>query len=98
MKDFLRAQIERHWEFDVHALGTANLVVSLHVVLRPDGSVSRADIVDDPRYSANPLYRPAADSVRRAALVASPLQLPPGLNQNGVRDVILSFNPRDTVR
>ena len=98
VKDFLRAQIERRWEFNVAAAGTANLVVSLHLVLLPDGAVSSADVVDDPRYTSAPSYRAVADSVRRAALVASPLQFPPGVDPVALRDVVLSFSPRDVVR
>jgi hypothetical protein len=98
VRDFIRAQIERHWEFDVAALATSNIVISLHLVLRTDGGVSSAEIVDDPRYSSNPYYRPIADSVRRAALVASPLQLPPGIDADAFTDLTLSFNPKDVLR
>jgi hypothetical protein len=96
IKDFIRAQIERHWNFDVNALGRADLTVSLHIVLESDGRVRQVDIVDDPRFRGDPAYRPVADSVRRAALVASPLQLPPDADDS-FRDLTLSFRPRDVV-
>ncbi len=96
VRDFIRAEIERHWEFDVATLGTADLVIALHLVLRSDGTVSRAEIVDDPRYTTDPAYRQLADSVRRAAQVASPLQLPPGIG-DAFRDMTLRFNPREAV-
>ena len=97
VKDFIRAQIERHWNFDARVLRAADLVVTLHLVLDADGRVASAEIVDDPRYSANPSYRSVADSARRAVLVASPLQVPPG-RYDAVRDMVLSFNPREVVR
>jgi len=99
VKDFIRAQIERHWEFDMAALGASTVVVSLHLLLRTDGGVVAAEIIDDPRYSGVPNYRAMAESVRRAALVASPLQLPSGMMAlDTSRDLTLSFNPRDAVR
>ncbi len=97
VKDFIRAQIERHWEMDVAALGPARLVVTLHLSLASDGSVSRADIVDNPLYTGLPGYRAAAESVRRAALVASPLRLPPGDTWN-FSDLTIEFDPRQAVR
>jgi hypothetical protein len=96
-KDFLRAQIERHWDFDVSSLGSTDLTVAIHVEIAPNGAVSQVDIVDDPRYSSNPSYRAAADSARRAVLVASPLQIPPG-RYDDFKDVTLNLDPRDALR
>ncbi|HIJ63686.1 MAG TPA: hypothetical protein HPQ04_13415 [Rhodospirillaceae bacterium] len=97
LKDFIRAQIERRWEFDVRSLVDTEVVVSLHVVLAEDGSVTKADIVDDPHYAGDPLYRQLARSLRNAARVASPLQLPPG-DYAAFRDLTLQFNPRQVLR
>lgn len=97
VKDFLRAQIERHLEFDVRTLGSVNVVVSVHVLLEPDGSVRTADIVSDPRYTTDPLFHSAADSVRRAVLVASPMQLPPG-RYDAFHDLVLDINPSDVTQ
>lgn len=97
VKDFLRAQIERHWNFDPSSLGRNSVVVSIHVRLEPDGSVKSADVVDDPRYDSNPSYQSVADSARRAVLVSSPLQLPAG-TYDSVRDVTLSFDPREAMQ
>lgn len=97
VKDFLRAQVERHLEFSASTWGTANFVVSIHVVLEPDGAVRDAQIVDDPRYTDDKLFRSVADSARRAVLVASPLQLPPGRYET-FHDVVLDINPRDVAQ
>jgi outer membrane biosynthesis protein TonB len=97
VKDFLRAQIERHWNFDLGRVAAANLVVSLHLSLDPDGSVRAADVVPDPRFDTNPAYHAIADSARRAALVSSPLQLPAGTYES-VRDVTLTFNPHEAMQ
>ena len=78
-------------------LGAADLVISIHLELNADGSVGRADIVDDPRYSSDPHYRSVAISARNAALLSSPLHLPPG-TYDAFKDITLNFNPRDALR
>lgn len=97
VKDFIREQIERHWEFDLRDLEAADLVISLHLRLNADGSISVADIVDNPRYSADAHYRSVAISARNAALASSPLHLPPGVF-NTVKDITLTLDPRDVLR
>lgn len=97
VKDFLRAQIERRWEFDVAALGKSDIVVSLHLRLDPDGAVRAADIVDDPRYQTSPTFKSVADSARRAALVASPFQIPVG-KYGTVNDITVDLSPKDALQ
>jgi len=97
VKDFIRAQVERHWNFDVRALSRGDMQVTIHIALDPDGTVTSADIVDDPRYAANPAYRELAISARDAVLVSSPLQLPPG-SYYAFKDITLSFDPKEALR
>jgi outer membrane biosynthesis protein TonB len=97
VKDFIRAQIERHWIFDAGLLGPGDIQVSIHLVLNRDGSVSRSEIVDEQRHSADASYLALARSARNAAWLSSPLNLPPG-RYDEVRDIILTFNPRNALR
>ncbi len=97
VKDFIRAQIERHWIFDTGVLGNGDILISIHVVLNRDGTVSRADIVDEPRHANDAGYLALARSARNAAFLSSPLNLPPG-RYDEVRDIVLTFNPRDALR
>lgn len=97
IRDFLRAQIERRWEFDVGQLGQSDFVVGLHLRLDPDGAIRTADIVGDPRYQTSPSFKAAADSARRAALVASPFQIPAG-KYGVVDDVTVELSPRDALQ
>jgi outer membrane biosynthesis protein TonB len=92
-KDFLRAQVERHWYWDRHRLGAGDWAVSIHVLLNPDGSVAKAEIVDDPRHGADPKYHDLALSARNAVLLSSPLNLPPG-RYEAVKDITLTLDPR----
>ncbi len=96
-KDFIRAQIERRWNFDVAALGKARWVISIHVVLQSDGTVASAAVLEDPRYRRDPAYHALANSVRNAVLVSSPLHLPPG-TPAALLDMVLDFDPRADLR
>lgn len=91
VNDFLRAQVERHWYWDRHRVGRVDWAVSIHVVLNTDGSVAKAEIVDDPRHGGDPIYHDLALSARNAVMLSSPLNLPPGVD---VREVTLTLDAR----
>lgn len=93
VNDFLRAQVERHWYWDRRRLGPGDRAVSIHIVLNPDGSVAKAEIVDDPRHAGDSGYHDLALSARNAVLMSSPLKLPPGAYAS-VRDITLTLDPR----
>ena len=65
--------------------------------LLADGSVGSAEIIDDGRHAGSAAYRSLALSARNAALLSSPLTLPPG-RYDEVRDIVVNFNPRDALR
>ena len=97
VKDFIRAQIEQRWNFDLRSLGSGDLTVTLHLVINRDGSVSKAEIVEDRARAADPAYRELAQSARNAALLSSPLKLPAG-SYGAAADVVLTMNPREVRR
>ncbi|HVM80175.1 MAG TPA: hypothetical protein VMU06_14225 [Stellaceae bacterium] len=97
VKDFIRAQIEQRWNFDLQSLGSGDLAVTLHLVINRDGSVSKAEIVEDRARAADPAYRELAQSARNAALLSSPLKLPAG-SYEAVADILLTMNPREVRR
>jgi hypothetical protein len=96
-KDFIRVQIERHWYLDRAAIGAGEFTISLHLMLTADGHVSLAEIVDSMGYGEDAAYLAAARSLRGAALLSSPLTLPPG-HYAQIKDVILTFSPKDVLR
>ena len=94
VQDFLRAQVERHWYWDRRRLaGAGNWAVSIHVWINRDGSVAKAEIVEDPRHGDDPGYHDLALSARNAVLLSSPLNLPPGRYES-VKDITLTLDPR----
>jgi hypothetical protein len=96
VKDFIRAQVERRWSLDLDALEGRNLTVSIHVMLKRDGSVAKAEIVG-PGYGEDKIYRSLAISARNAVILSSPFNLPRG-SYDLVKDMVLDLNPRDTMR
>lgn len=96
-KEYIAAQFRKCWNFDPGVRDAANLIVRVHVLLNSDGSVVRADIVDDPRYYSDSFFRSASDSARRAVYTCSPIKLPPG-KYDALKDLVLNFDPRDSLR
>jgi len=96
VKDYIRAQVERRWNFNLSSLGSNDFAVPIHVVITSAGVVTKAEIVDSSRAS-DPAYREVAVSARNAVLLSSPLALPAGHFQD-VMDMVLYLNPRDALR
>jgi len=96
-RDFLRAQVIRHWNLRVEPSQSADWTVSIHLQLLRDGSVTVAEIVDPARYRLNRPYFDFALSARNAVLMSSPLVIPPG-QYDLVSDIVLPFSARDVVQ
>lgn len=97
VEDLIRAQVQRRWNLRLDELGERELIVTIHVVLEPDGTVAKAEIVDTPRTRGDDVYRSIAISARNAVLLSSPLSLPSGMTED-MRDMTISFNTRDSLR
>jgi hypothetical protein len=97
VRDLIRAQVERRWNFNVTALGSGSFEIALRVVVMRNGTVAKAEILDRERYTRDALYRDVALSARNAVLLSSPLTLPDGAFGDRI-EVTLNLNPRDTLR
>jgi hypothetical protein len=96
-RDIIRAQVLRRWNLDTGRLGNRNFVILIHVLLKRDGTVLEADIVDKQRYTTDAAFRWIALSARNAILLSSPLTLPSGLSDQSL-DMTLKLNPRDALQ
>jgi len=96
LRDYIRAQILRRWNLDLNANGARTIVVALHVVMKANGTIASAEIVDKHRYATDAAFRQIAMSARNAILLASPITLPPG-NYAPETAMTLSLNPRDVL-
>jgi len=97
LEDFIRAQIERRWQVDASRLGDREIIVSLRLLLSADGSVEVVEIVDQATHWDDFLFRLVAIAGRNAALLSSPLQLPPGLPQADM-EITLDLNTKQASR
>ena len=97
IKDFLRDQIEHHWNIDLATLHGRDISVLLRVAITGSGIITRVDLVNAHESGIDPAYDEAAMSARNAALLSSPVTLPPGQYPASM-DLILSLNTRDALR
>jgi hypothetical protein len=96
LRDYIRAQILRRWSLDLGAAGARTIVVGLHVVMKANGTITSAEIIDKRRYATDAAFRQIAMSARNAILLASPINLPPG-HYAPETAITLSLNPRDVL-
>ena len=92
VRDAIRRQVEKAWSLPVGAADAGDLAVEIRILLRPDGVVRRADIVDKARLS-DTFYRAMAESARRAVLQASPLRGLPPEKYEQWREITFTFRP-----
>jgi outer membrane biosynthesis protein TonB len=97
VKDFIRAQVERRWNPDRRGLKGRDWVVAIHVLLRPDGSVESAEIVETGHHPSDSAYDDFARSARNAVLLSSPLTIPTG-EYDIAKDVVLDFTSRQALQ
>jgi hypothetical protein len=72
------AQILRRWTLDLAKVRERPLVIPLRIVLKRDGTILSAEIVEQSRAKTDSRYRDVAIGARNAALLSSPIALPPG--------------------
>jgi outer membrane biosynthesis protein TonB len=97
VKDFIRAQVIRHWNLHQDAARHSDWSVAIHIVMSPDGKVLRAEIEEDPRYSSDDAYRDFARSARNAVLMSSPLALPAEA-YDIAKDIVVDFSPKQVLQ
>jgi outer membrane biosynthesis protein TonB len=96
VRDYVRAEIEKHWNPKLAMLGNGDFSIPLRIVLRRDGTVMHAEIVETARLHDDSVYRFIALSARNAALLTSPLKLPPG-DYPPTMNMVLHFDPREVM-
>lgn len=95
-RDIIRAQILRRWSLDRERLGNRDFDILIRVLIKHDGTVLEADIVDTQRAKTDSVFRWIAQSARNAVILSSPLTLPPGLERGNLQ-LTVRLNPRDTL-
>lgn len=97
LRDFVRAQVMRRWNLDLSLLGDRKWIVALRVVMKSNGAIREADVVDKRRYATDAIFRQIAMSAKNAVLLSSPIALPAG-SYPAETEMTLNLNPRDAMR
>jgi hypothetical protein len=97
LKDFVRAQILRRWLPDLAAPGARDVPVRMRIRLTSSGVIESVAILDQGRLAHDKLFREMALSARDAALLASPLSLPPG-DYPRVTDLTIDLDPKSVLK
>ena len=93
--DLVRQQIRECWSLPSGAREAEDLSIEIKMAMNPNGTVRRAQIVNQKRLSSDPFFRAAAESALRAVLNprCNPLKLPPDKYQQW-QTMTLIFDPR----
>ena len=93
LADFVRAQILRRWWPQLASDAAHGMPVAIRLKLSRGGVISDVEIVDQTRFVNDKLFRDMALSARNAALLASPIALPPG-HYDAVMNISLTLDPK----
>jgi outer membrane biosynthesis protein TonB len=97
VKDYVRAQVERRWSLNLAKLAGRNFTIPLRVTMKRDGTIVSAVIMEEARSKSDAVYRDIALSARNAAILSSPIALPPG-DYPKTMHFTLDLDPKDTQR
>lgn len=78
IRDYVLAQVLRRWTLNIARTGDKPFAVKIAVVMKRDGTIAAADIVELARAKTDAVYRDIAIGARNAVLLSSPIALPAG--------------------
>jgi hypothetical protein len=93
LADFVRAQILRRWWPAIDSDAARGMPVAISLKMTRDGVISDIRIVDQQRFDHDKLFHTMALSARNAAILASPIPLPPG-KYDPVMDIAITLDPK----
>ena len=95
-EDALKAQISGCWSIPLGLPYNENLLVRIKLELKPDGTVSKIEILDHDRMNqpGQGFYKVLVESVLRAIKLCEPLKVPVG-DYERWKEVYLNFEPRE---
>jgi hypothetical protein len=93
LADFVRAQILRLWWPDLTTESARGIPVALTLKMNRQGVISDVRITDQQRFNTDMLFRGMALSARNAAMLASPILLPPG-HYDAVMNIAITLDPK----
>jgi len=97
LADFVRAQILRKWWPKLETESARATPVAMRLKISRAGVLSDIRIVDQQRFATDRQFRDMALSARNAAILASPIALPPG-NYEAMKEIAITLDPRAVLR
>lgn len=97
LADFVRAQILRRWWPQLEGGAAGGMPVAIRLKMTRAGVISDVEIVDQNRFVTDKLFRGMALSARNAAMLASPISLPPG-KYDAVMNIAITLDPKSVLR
>jgi hypothetical protein len=97
LRDFIRAQIMRRWLPGLSDAASRAAVVRLRLNVSNAGVISDIVIADQARFKTDEVFHNMAVSARDAAMLASPIQMPPG-NWPKVIPLEIDLDPKAALR
>jgi hypothetical protein len=97
LRDFIRAQILRRWLPALSDAAARATVVRLRLNVSSGGAISDIVIVDQDRFRTDAVFHGMALSARNAAMLASPIRMPPG-NWPKVIPLEIDLDPKAALR
>lgn len=97
LADFVRAQILRRWWPQLEGGASGGMPVAIRLKMTRAGVISDVEIVDQNRFTTDKLFRNMALSARNAAMLASPISLPPG-KYDAMMDIAITLDPHAVLR
>jgi len=93
--DAVRRQVEDNWNVPIGARDAGDIAVQIRILLEPDGTVTRAEVVDQARLRrpGEESFRTVAESAVRAVQKASPLKRLPPDKYDQWREITFTFRP-----
>ena len=98
-EDALKAQIFGCWSIPLGLPYNENLLVRIKLKLKPDGTVSKTEILDHARMNkpGQGFYKVLAESALRAVRLCQPLKVPP-TGYDKWKELQLNFNPTEMLK
>ena len=97
LRDFIRAQILRRWLPGLSDAASRAAVVRLNLNVSSKGEISDIVIADQARMRTDAIFHDMALSARNAAILASPIRMPPG-NWPKVIPLEIDLDPKAALR
>jgi hypothetical protein len=93
LADFVRSEILRRWWPNLSSDAQRGMPVAIRLKMTREGVISDVAIMDQQRFNHDKLFHEMALSARNAALLASPIPLPPG-KYDPVMEIAITLDPR----